>query len=52
MVKSLFSIWNPNSALKIFWDIASMLFIFVQMLLVPIMIAFEIEATPGLNVIL
>lgn len=49
-LKLFILVWNPNTFLRIIWDITSMIFIFIQMLLVPIVISFEIETGEGLNV--
>lgn len=46
----LFYIWNPDELKRMIWDLISMLFIFIQLLTVPLILAYEVQISDGFNV--
>jgi hyperpolarization activated cyclic nucleotide-gated potassium channel 2 len=42
-VVSLLLVWGPEEPQRVVWDIISMLFIFIQMLIIPVIICFDLE---------
>jgi len=42
-IYSIILVWSPDEPKRVFFDMISALFIFIQLLLIPLVIAFEIE---------
>jgi hyperpolarization activated cyclic nucleotide-gated potassium channel 2 len=42
-VISLLLVWSPEEPKRVVWDIISMVFIFIQMLIIPVIICFDLE---------
>lgn len=47
---SLLSVWIPEQMKRVLWDITGMLFIFIQLLLIPLLICFEITLVGGFKI--
>jgi hypothetical protein len=40
---SLLLVWSPEEPKRVVWDVIGMLFIFIQMLIIPVIICFDLE---------